>query len=282
MIADAATATRFDVDLGVMYTFTYETQYMTRLLESLRDSIGDLRARLILVHNNPGDSVEPWQDIFPATRVLQNERRLGYATVLNRILHTSSARYTLLLNTDMYFNPEAQCVLRMVRFMDSHPDCGLSGCGLYHGDGTFAYPARRFQTLPILAARRLGLGRWMPQTLNDYLYRQNPPEGTWNCDWLSGCFHMIRREAYREVGDYDDTFPKYFEDVDMGLRMARAGWRVMYYGGTYGYHLERRDSKRLFTRDAWQHLQSYFRWHRKWGFSYRPELPERPQLRKAA
>ena len=71
------------------------------------------------------------------------------------------------------------------------------------------------------------------------------PEETWECDWLSGCFLMVRREAIEEVGRFDEGYRKYFEDVDICLRMARAGWQVMYHGATSCYHLESRSSKRL-------------------------------------
>ena len=73
---------------------------------------------------------------FPATPVSAN---------LNRILRASTARFVLLLNTDMFFDVAEPCVLRMVRFMHDTPHCGISGCGLYHENGEFAYPARRFQ-----------------------------------------------------------------------------------------------------------------------------------------
>jgi hypothetical protein len=180
-----------------------------------------------------------------------------------------------LVNTDMFFDAAEPCVLRMVRFMDRHPQCGIAGCRLYHEDGQFAYPARRFQSLPIVLARRCGLGRLMQRTLDHYLYRDRPPSATWETEWLSGAFLILRREALADVGLFDEGFGKYFEDVDMCLRMARAGWKVLYHGGTYCYHLERRASRRLVSADALRHLRAYLRWHWKWGFRYRP-TPEQP------
>src|SRR3990167_7262017 len=99
-----------------------------------------------------------------------------------------------------------------------------------------------------------GLGRLMRRTLDPSLYREQSPSDTWEAEWLSGAFLMIRREAFNEVGLFDEGFVKYFEDVDMCLRMARAGWKVLYYGGTQCYHLERRASKNLLSVDAMRHL----------------------------
>jgi GT2 family glycosyltransferase len=254
-----------DVDVGVVYT--YEDSFMPRLLCTLHGSGDGLDLRLILVDNDSRRGADGWLRYFPDTMVLRNQRRLGYCANLNRVLRASHAPYVLLLNTDMYFDAAEQCIAKMVRFMQSQPDCGIAGCRLHHADGQHAPSARRFQTFRTVLARRLGLGKLMRRTLDDYLYRERSLRDSWQCDWLSGCFLMIRREAFQDVGLFDTRFVKYFEDVDICLRMALAGWQVMYHGATYCYHAEQRGSKRLFSADARKHLRSYLRWLAKWGFS---------------
>jgi hypothetical protein len=254
----------FDLDIGVIYT--HEREIMPRLLETLLASGRRLHMRLILVDNASAEDPEPWCAYFPETRILRNDRRLGYAANLNRILKASTARYALLINTDMYFDPRVQCLDRMVAFMDSQPRCGLAGCRLYHSDGVEAHAARRFPTLPLVLARRCGLGRLLRRAIERHFYAERAPQETWPCDWLSGCFLMARREAIARVGGFDESYGKYFEDVDFCLRMARSGWQVMYHGATSCYHLEQRASKNLLKADAWRHLRAYLCWLRKWGF----------------
>lgn len=254
-----------DVDIGVIYT--YERHFMTPLVSSLARSGSGVAMRLVLVDNASAEGVEEWRQAFPETLVLRNDMRLGYAANLNRVLAASTARYALLLNTDMVFDPAEQCIAKMVQFMDEHPDCGVSGCRLYHPDGTYGFPARRFQTPSAIAARRMGLARLFRRTVDSYLYQEHPREAVFDCDWLSGCFLMVRRQALDEIGLLDLRFRKYFEDVDLCLRMARAGWRVMMNGKTWCYHLEQRASRNLFSKDALLHLQSYVRWLAKWGLN---------------
>jgi N-acetylglucosaminyl-diphospho-decaprenol L-rhamnosyltransferase len=267
-----------DLDIGVIYT--HERQWMSRLLETMSASGQGLRMRLILVDNASTDGVERWRRCFAQTRVLHSVRRLSYAANLNRILDVASARYVLLMNTDMYFDPHQQCLRQMVAFMDNHPRCGIAGCRLYHSDGSEAHAARRFQTPPVILARRCGLGRFLRDTVDHYLYSERPREGTWPCDWLSGCFLMVRREAIEQVGCFDESYGKYFEDVDICLRMARAGWQVMYHGEVSCCHLEQRGSRRLFSADVWRHLRAYVRWLCKWGLTSSPvpteQMPHRP------
>ncbi|MBI3865607.1 MAG: glycosyltransferase [Planctomycetia bacterium] len=272
-----------DVDVGFIYT--HERNFMTPLVSSLAQSAHGVSMRMILVDNASDDGVDEWRHAVPGTIVVRNNRRLGYAANLNRILEASTARYALLMNTDMYFVPAEQCVAKMVRFMDAHPDCGVSGCRLYRPDGSFGFPARRFQTLKTIAARRLGMPRLYRDTVNSYLYRDKPHDSIFECDWLSGCFLMVRRQALAEVGRLDERFRKYFEDVDFCLRTALAGWRVMMNGQTWCYHLEQRASRKLFSKDALLHLHSYLRWLAKWGLH--PErnirrIPREEPARRAA
>lgn len=256
--AVAAAGAAIDLDVGVIYTG--ERHFLVPLLDSMRHVMGDLAVRLILVDNDSHDGVGESLAWPGPVKVLFNARRMGYASNLNRILEAATARYVLLMNTDMEFDRSEACLGKMVAFMDHQPRCGVSICRLYHPDGSYAYPARRFQTLATIAARRLGLANVFPQALDDYLYRDRDPLSTFVCDWVSGCFLLVRREAVVDVGSFDERFSKYFEDVDFCDRMARAGWQVMHHGGAWCYHHEQRASRRLLTRDAGRHLQSYLRW----------------------
>jgi len=252
-----------DLDIGVIYT--YEDHFMSQLLTSLAQSGPDLKLRLVLVDNASANGVSAWNGIFPVTTVIRNDQRLSYAENLNLILEHTEAPYVLLLNTDMYFDPHERCLSRMVSFMKQHPDCGVSGCRLYRADESYAHPPRRFQTLRTLAARRLG-ATWLEDEVQRYLYLDRDHRQAFDCDWLSGCFLMVRRSAFEEIGYLDTQFRKYFEDVDYCLRMASSGWRVMFNGQTYCYHLEQRASRRWLSKDAMLHAMSYWKWLRKWGF----------------
>jgi hypothetical protein len=244
--------------VGVIYSG--ERHFLVPLLDSMKRATREVAVRLLLVDNASRDGVAVALNWPGRATILYNRRRLGYAANLNRIQAAATARYVLLMNTDMAFDPDEPCLSKMVQFMDGRPQCGVSICRLFHPDGSEAYAARRFPTPAIVAARRLGLARVLHRTLDEYLYRDRDPLGSYECDWLSGSFLFVRREALADVGRFDERFRKYFEDVDFCARAAQAGWQVMYHGGTWCYHREQRASRRLFSIDAWRHVLSYLRW----------------------
>ena len=255
-------------DLDVAIIYSGERRFMRPLLTTMSTAAPGLSVRLLLVDNASRDGTAEWQAGFARTNVMVNARPLGYGANLNQALAAAAAPYVLLMNTDMYFDPSEPCLAEMVRFMEANPRCGVGACRLYRPDGGYGHPARRFQTPRIIAARRLGLGKVLRGTVGDYFYRQRSRFDSFDCDWVSGCFLLVRRAAYAEVGGFDLRFKKYFEDVDLCARVAQAGWQVMFHGGTYCYHHEQRASRRLFSADAWQHAMSYLRWLRKWGVSH--------------
>ena len=45
-------------------------------------------------------------------------------------------------------------------------------------------------------------------------------------DHVMGCFHMLRRAAFEEVGSYDESIPR-GQTIDLGYRLLIAGWKAM-------------------------------------------------------
>jgi N-acetylglucosaminyl-diphospho-decaprenol L-rhamnosyltransferase len=46
--------------------------------------------------------------------------------------------------------------------------------------------------------------------------------------WLSGACFLVRRSIFDELGGFDDGYFMYFEDVDLGYRLGKAGYRSVY------------------------------------------------------
>jgi len=58
-------------------------------------------------------------------------------------------------------------------------------------------------------------------------------------DWVGSAAALLRREAFDEVGGMDEGFFLAWADVDLGLRLRRAGWHVYYEPRARAIHLDR-------------------------------------------
>jgi len=99
------------------------------------------------------------------------------------------------------------------------------------------YPSARLLPSLVAGAGHAVLGRIWPQNPWSTAYRQ---AGTEICErtagWLSGSCLLLRRAAFESVDGFDPRYFMYFEDVDLGDRLGRAGWLNVYVPGAEVVH----------------------------------------------
>jgi N-acetylglucosaminyl-diphospho-decaprenol L-rhamnosyltransferase len=90
-------------------------------------------------------------------------------------------------------------------------------------------------------------------------YRQEHVEPTERpVGWLSGSCLLIRREAYEQIGGFDERFFMYMEDVDLGDRLGRAGWLNVYVPGSEVLHDKGHSTGRDPARNLRAHHESTY------------------------
>ncbi len=110
--------------------------------------------------------------------------------------------------------------------------------------------ARRFPTLWSLA-RRVLTGVRQPS--------YDPQAGSQIIDWAAGYFLLLRREAFEQVGGFDEAYFMYMEDVDLARRLSRHGWTVRWDTSTTVIHDSQRASHRQWRHLAW-HIRGAMRY----------------------
>lgn len=70
------------------------------------------------------------------------------------------------------------------------------------------------------------------------------------CDWLPGCFYLVRREVLDKVGLFDPRYFLYYEEVDHCKRVKEAGWKVVFYPHTTVVHIGGESSKSVAELEA--------------------------------
>jgi GT2 family glycosyltransferase len=120
--------------------------------------------------------------------------------------------------------------------MESHPDCGILGVRLVGREGDLQPSCRYFPTPLNVFLSRTGLGRFFPvvKMVDDMEWDHASVR---ECDWVPGCYYLIRREVIEQVGLFDPRYFLYYEEVDHCKRAKQAGWKVVYYPHTTVVHI---------------------------------------------
>jgi N-acetylglucosaminyl-diphospho-decaprenol L-rhamnosyltransferase len=134
--------------------------------------------------------------------------------------------YVLLLNPDTLVRKGA--LREMVRFMERNARVGVCGPRLVYGDGRFQHSAYRF---PSLAQTWLDFWpinwRLTESSLNGRygrrLYEGGEP---FPIDHPLGAAMLFRRETIQQTGGFDLDYHMYVEEIDLCMRVKRAGWEI--------------------------------------------------------
>jgi N-acetylglucosaminyl-diphospho-decaprenol L-rhamnosyltransferase len=250
---------------------SYNTQHLLRqCLDALKRSLASYPdARIIVVDNaSRDDSVAFLREHYPEVELIESGSNLGFGRANNLALPHLDGEALLLLNTDAFVEPDS--IKLTMQHLAAHPDVGVIGVRLVGRDGALQPSCRYFPTPLNMFLNHTGLARWFPwvKPVDDMAWDHASAR---DCDWVPGCYYLIRGEVLERVGLFDPRFFLYMEEVDHCRRVKAAGWRVRYVPDTAVVHIggESARSDNEITNTGRQvqalHVESmllYFRKHR--------------------
>jgi N-acetylglucosaminyl-diphospho-decaprenol L-rhamnosyltransferase len=211
-------------------------------LQEFLDSVpaGSDAPMLTVVADNPSEQSERTVEIAGRTgaSVVRLPENVGYGRAVNAAVAElpASVAYILISNPDVRLHPGA--VDRLRAALDSDAKLGAVGPKVLNDDGTVYPSARRIPSLRTGVGHALFSRVW-PTNPWTRAYRQEN-EGSDRprpAGWLSGSCLLVRRSAFEQIGGFDAGYFMYFEDVDLGYRLGRAGWINLYEPGAVVTHV---------------------------------------------
>ncbi|MDP4086260.1 MAG: glycosyltransferase family 2 protein [Bacillota bacterium] len=219
------------MDLSIIIV-NYNTKKLTmECIESVYNATTGINGfEIFLVDNASTDgSVEAIKKAFPNVCFIENDKNVGFSKANNQAIKVSKGRYILLLNSDTIVVENT--LFDMIRFMDSFPDTGASGCKVILPTGNLDMACHRgFPTPSASFYYFLGLDKRYPNNPKYTGYHLNHLDmnEVHEVDCLVGAFIMVRRKVINEVGLLDETYFMYGEDIDWCYRIKEAGWKIYY------------------------------------------------------
>jgi N-acetylglucosaminyl-diphospho-decaprenol L-rhamnosyltransferase len=256
----SSSATRTYGDGLAVVVVTYSPgDSLPAFLDSLAGATGR-PVRVVLADNGSTDGAPEAAAQSGRAELLPMGENLGYGAAANRAVAglDESVGWVLVSNPDIVLGPGALDAL--ITAAGRWPRAGALGPLIRTDDEI--YPSARLQP---------SLGRGVGHALFGVIWPANPwtrsyrQEGSVverSAGWLSGSCVLLRREAWDSVDGFDPRYFMYFEDVDLGDRLGRAGWLNVYVPDAEvvhtGGHATTRDAPTS-TRMLREHHRSAYR-----------------------
>ncbi len=239
-------------------------------------SIAPGKLEVLVVDNASSDGTRDLVlSSFPQVALGGCRRNLGYSRALNLGVARARGRFLILANADLVF--EEGFLEAALAFLRSSEEVGVVGPLVLTPEGKPYPSARPFPSLAVAVGHGL-LGLLFPENPFTRRYRVSPNlSGPSEVGWVSGACMVVRREAIEDVGGLDEGFFMYGEDVDLCLRVRRAGWKVVFFPGARVVHLGGSSAARYPLRMGLEHGVSLARlvgkeYSRGWGRLMAPLL----------
>lgn len=256
----------------------YNVEYfLDQCLQSVRNASTGLNIEVIVVDNASRDgSVEMLKQKYSDFNCIFNEENVGFSKANNQGINVAKGKYVLLLNPDTVVSETT--FVQAIEYMDAHPKTGGLGVRMIDGRGNFLPESKRGLPTPMVAFYKIfGLSKIFPKSkrFGQYHLGHLSEFETNEIDILSGAFMLMRKEALNKVGNLDEAFFMYGEDIDLSYRIQKGGYNNVYFPETTIIHYKGESTKKssvnyvfVFYRAMIIFAKKHFSGNNAWLFSF--------------
>lgn len=185
----------------------------------------------VVDNNSTDDSVTMVRELFPKVNLIQSPNNDGFAAGNNLALKKTTARYAMLLNSDMEFTEKSN-LDTLIEYLDNKPEVGVISPAVMLPTGKLDPASHRGEpTLWASFTYFLGLEKLFPTSKLFGQYHQwyKPLNIIHTIDACSGAAMIIRTSLLKKVGLLDEQFFMYAEDLDWCKRFRDARHLIVFH-----------------------------------------------------
>lgn len=177
--------------------------------------------KIIVVDNGSTDGTVVWlEKEYPDVVIVKNTENLGFTKPINQGVAVSKAEYIILLNNDV--RPEKDYLKNILRFFKDEKVFAVSfnenesSWPLVRWDGKLQFTRGKDKTTPYYSA------------------------------WASGGSAIFRRSIWDKLGGFNEIYaPYYWEDIGIGYRAWKSGYKIISDIESMVYHEHESTSKKM-------------------------------------
>lgn len=219
------------MQLSIIIVTYNSARHLPACLESIGEHLKGVEYEVCVVDNASDDGTGALAEAAGGrTRLVRNSRNLGFSAAVNIGLRSTTGRYCMWLNPDT--RVVGGDVNALLRHFEEEQGVGIIGPQLLNADGSIQLSCRSFPSYSTAFFNRYSLlTKVFPKNRysRSYLHTDWDHQAIREVDWVSGACLLHRRSLLGDVGELDEMFFMYIEDIDFCLRACRAGWKVHYH-----------------------------------------------------
>jgi len=205
-----------------------EKKFVKDCLNNLYQSYESLE--VIVKDNGSTDGTsELIKDEFPWVNLIKGEND-GLSKGYNTAVKEASGDYYLFLGMDA--RPQSGSLSYLVDYMENHKEVGIATLKLVLKDGSVDLDCHRAFPNPLNSIMKFsGLGKLFPKSkvFNGFFMPDMDISKPHEIDHCISHFMFVRKEAYNDVGGFDEDYFLWGEDIDFCYRIkVIKGWKNMY------------------------------------------------------
>jgi GT2 family glycosyltransferase len=259
-------------DITVIIVNYNSGPHLAACLTSLDGALKGVNREVVVVDNASTDNsaavAEKSKSISDSregrVRLVRVSTNTGFAAAANLGARESATTLLLFVNPDCRFG--RGFIDPLLDDLDADPRRAAVAPCVCNEDGSPQGNARGDPTMVTgLFGRSTLLSRLLPSAR---LTRRNvlrpDSQAPAVVDWVSGSCVLVRREAFQEIGGFDERYFLYWEDADLCRRLRHAGWTIRWRPDACVIHVGARSSRtvkslavRAFHRSAYLYYATH-------------------------
>jgi GT2 family glycosyltransferase len=211
------------------------TYNSARHIRACIESIAAAGALPVVVDNNStDDTLEIVRLCCPEAKIIASDKNLGYGRAMNVGFRETKSDFVILSNPDVVYLDNS--IARLAEFLKKHPGVGITA-------PQQIYPDRSWQQsygdlLGVWSGIKDAVGiRTLRNVVRRVLWPRKVDRKPKVVPYVDGAVLAVRREAFVEMGGFDEDFFFYGEESDLCARLRKAAWGVVFFPAAEVIHI---------------------------------------------
>lgn len=249
-----------EVSIGVV---TYNSsEDIEGLLNSLQKSSHKNMAVYVVDNASTDNTVEKLEKSSQTLMLIKSARNLGFGKAHNKMIGLSNSKYHIICNPDIRVGHDT--IQKCVDYMNLHDDIAVLTPLVRNIDGTQQFLPKKNPAIKYMLG---GLFEsYIPfckHLRDEYTLRNKKIVKPVDVEFCTGCFMVVRTEALKQVGGFDERYFLHFEDADLTRKLKKIG-RAVYNPDIEITHVWHRDNKKM-NKSFWIAFGSMIKYMSKWN-----------------